>query len=151
MEYGSEYLTVDPDGAITFRLLLDESVPFNDPDGLSFVPGGAQIKYGFKATSASFCADIKTAAGDNPGAIFALYATSGEPKDRETDLWDELDVEFLGQSNDKMWVNYYHNGPVPGWYGENRDLGFSADDAFHNYCLDWDLASQFLQRNKYSQ
>ena len=90
------------------------------------------------ALSALFCADIKTAPGNNPGLIFAMYMTSGEPVDRNKDKWDELDVELLGKSPSSMWINYFHNGMAE-TAGTNKPFSpaFAANSGFHEYCLDW--------------
>ncbi len=49
--------------------------------------------------------------------------------------WDEIDIEFLGKSTNKVQFNYFANGT--GGHEHMFDLGFDASKEFHNYGFRW--------------
>jgi len=142
IDYGAEYVQEGPN-SLTFRFQMNSSWPYNDYLNNPFVPGGARVVFPQRAASASFCTAVQTAPGLNPGSIFAIYSTSGEPVNRATDQWDELDIELLGKQPGYMWVNWFHNGEVITAdgvdNGRNVSMPVVANDGFHTYCLDWTI------------
>eukprot|EP00611_Tribonema_gayanum_P007202 TRINITY_DN1652_c3_g1_i1.p1 TRINITY_DN1652_c3_g1~~TRINITY_DN1652_c3_g1_i1.p1 ORF type:complete len:328 (+),score=88.02 TRINITY_DN1652_c3_g1_i1:222-1205(+) len=113
---------------------------------------GAYIYTDDFALAAKFCATISIQASVS-GTIFALYATSGEPLNRDTELWDELDLEFTEPQPEAVWVNSFHKGsqqnPDGSFVGIFADLGARADNQggpqTHTYCIEWDTTADAPQ------
>lgn len=69
------------------------------------------------------------------GAISAFF-TYTCPGFGEKAVWDEIDIEFLGNDTTKVQFNYYTNGV--GKHEYLYDLGFDAADSFHTYGFIWE-------------
>ncbi|KAJ3269047.1 hypothetical protein HDV01_001916 [Terramyces sp. JEL0728] len=76
------------------------------------------------------------------GSAFAMYLSTDEPKNRQTEKWDELDFEFIntiGQGN--VWVNTFHDGKDLQAGGDatlgSTSAGSSVTDK--RYCIHWDI------------
>ncbi len=63
------------------------------------------------------------------GVISSFFAYIGQP-------WDEIDIEFLGDKENVVQFNYYHNGV--GKHEFLYELGFDWSLDFHEYAFYWD-------------
>jgi hypothetical protein len=95
-----------------------------------------------RMSSARVCGDVY--GRSQPGAVFAMYATTGEPAVRTPGApgfrpWWELDFEFLGKNPAKVWVNSFVAGRAvgPGYVALPRPFNV----AFTRFCLEWDVAA----------
>lgn len=75
----------------------------------------------------------------------------------QSEALDEIDWEWKG-SNSSILTNYFGKGDTSSFdRGEDFDLGFSPQDDFHNYTIDWDkdriewwVDGKWLRTLKYS-
>ena len=69
-----------------------------------------------------------------------LHPSTGEYDTRNPDnlegKHDEIDIEFLGKSTNKVQFNYFTNGKGGNEY--MYDLGFDASEAWHTYGFRWE-------------
>lgn len=68
----------------------------------------------------------------NDGVVSSFFTYTG-PTDNN--VWDEIDIEFLGKDTTSVQFNYYTDSK--GNHEYVYDLGFDASEEFHNYGFDW--------------
>ncbi|KAJ3317057.1 hypothetical protein HDV06_002101 [Boothiomyces sp. JEL0866] len=76
------------------------------------------------------------------GSAFAMYLSTNEPQNRQTEKWDELDFEFINTiGGGNVWVNTFHDGKDLQAGGDTTlgatSAGASVSDK--KYCIHWDI------------
>ncbi|PNT54349.1 hypothetical protein POPTR_001G136100v4 [Populus trichocarpa] len=121
--FGDGNLVRSPDGR-TARLLLDRFT------GAGFI-SSKMYKYGF------FSANIKLPGDYTAGLCVAFYTSNGDVFEK---THDELDFEFLGNTEGKPWrfqTNLYGNGSTSRGREERYRLWFDPSKQFHRYSILW--------------
>lgn len=68
-----------------------------------------------------------------PGVISSFFTYTHNP------VWDEIDIEFLGNNPTHVQFNYYTSGK--GGHEYIYNLGFDASKDFHEYGFEWNKDS----------
>ncbi|KAJ7011096.1 probable xyloglucan endotransglucosylase/hydrolase protein 30 [Populus alba] len=121
--FGDGNLVRSPNGR-TARLLLDRFT------GAGFI-SSKMYKYGF------FSANIKLPGDYTAGLCVAFYTSNGDVFEK---THDELDFEFLGNTEGKPWrfqTNLYGNGSTSRGREERYRLWFDPSKQFHRYSILW--------------
>lgn len=79
---------------------------------------------------------VKMKAVKKPGVVSSFFTYTGRS---EGNMWDEIDIEFLGKDTKKVQFNYFTNGA--GGHEYLYDLGFDASKALHEYGFKWEADS----------
>ncbi|KAF5460375.1 hypothetical protein F2P56_020249 [Juglans regia] len=121
--FGDGNLVRSPDGK-GVRLLLDRFT------GSGFISSNL-YQHGF------FSANIKLPSDYTAGICVAFYTSNGDVFEKSH---DELDFEFLGNTEGKPWrfqTNLYGNGSTSRGREERYHLWFDPTKQFHRYSILW--------------
>lgn len=74
-----------------------------------------------------------------PGSVstFFTYTGAGTVTDGTENVWNEIDIEFLGSNTRQVQFNYYENGRTKG-HEYLYNLSFDASQDFHTYGFRWE-------------
>ena len=124
------------DGAMHLGLKEEERTVWLDGEETTFQYTSGEARTTYYYGFGDYEVSMKPAA--TVGTASTFFVCTG-PYDKTPEgvenPWDEIDIEFLGQSPTKVQFNYYANGV--GGHEHMYNLGFDASKEFHRYGFRW--------------